>query len=136
MARRQLRPREAVEIWDRDDGHCYWCRDRIDLAAGFEIDHYMPVALGGTDDLWNLVISCRPCNRTKVDLHPRVAIFMFHWGVPKAVAIEMHHWELGGPDLDMIIPVPGAHAYVHPDDRREFLRGPRLPVDVEGFKDA
>ena len=35
-----------------------------------EIDHIMPIALGGTHDADNLQILCRPCNRSKGSKHP------------------------------------------------------------------
>lgn len=43
---------------------CVYCGDR---AEGEEasIDHVVPVAAGGTDDLPNLVLACRPCNYGK-----------------------------------------------------------------------
>jgi|SRR6478609_1463279 len=35
-----------------------------------EIDHIMPIALGGTSEDSNLQILCRPCNRSKGSKHP------------------------------------------------------------------
>ncbi len=35
-----------------------------------EIDHIMPIALGGTSEDTNLQILCRPCNRSKGSKHP------------------------------------------------------------------
>lgn len=39
---------------------CHWCG-----APATEVDHLVPVAAGGTDDLGNLVPSCQRCNRSK-----------------------------------------------------------------------
>lgn len=35
-----------------------------------EVDHYMPIALGGSSDESNLWVLCRPCNRSKGAKHP------------------------------------------------------------------
>ena len=32
-----------------------------------DIDHIIPQAKGGTDDLWNLRATCKHCNRSKQD---------------------------------------------------------------------
>ena len=59
--------REAV--YDKTNGHCYYCG--VVLVVGkkganqFQIDHMTPVRRGGTEDLDNLVPSCRACNCSK-----------------------------------------------------------------------
>lgn len=51
--------------------YCHWCGDRLawpDYAKGIArgpdmtIEHLMPKALGGGDDLSNLRLACRACN--------------------------------------------------------------------------
>lgn len=50
---------------------CYLCGNDIDYTLkspdpwSFEIDHIIPLTLGGTDDLDNLGPSHRQCNRNK-----------------------------------------------------------------------
>lgn len=41
---------------------CAYCGRRIET---MHVDHYFPVAKGGTDHWWNLVQSCQPCNSAK-----------------------------------------------------------------------
>lgn len=54
---------------------CYWSKTRMAVlrrdrkrcrlcgsSRGSEVDHIVPVALGGTGDLWNLRTLCRPCH--------------------------------------------------------------------------
>jgi 5-methylcytosine-specific restriction endonuclease McrA len=36
----------------------------------YEIDHVMPVSLGGANTIDNLQLLCRPCNRRKKNMHP------------------------------------------------------------------
>lgn len=45
-----------------NDGHrCVWCGSREDL----QVDHIMPVSLGGGSERSNLQTLCGPCNRRK-----------------------------------------------------------------------
>jgi hypothetical protein len=46
----------------RDRDTCRYCGD---IVGPFEIDHVVPVAMGGTNRRGNLVLACRPCNSRK-----------------------------------------------------------------------
>lgn len=48
------------QVFRRDGGLCRYCG-----APGEEIDHIVPVALGGSNRLDNLVLSCHDCNSRK-----------------------------------------------------------------------
>ena len=41
-----------------------------DIRAGYEIDHIMPIHLGGSNFIENIQLLCRPCNRSKWAKHP------------------------------------------------------------------
>jgi len=57
-----LRARLRVEAGDR----CGYCQTPRTLAYGpLEVDHIVPVAAGGSDDVDNLWLACRPCNQYK-----------------------------------------------------------------------
>ena len=45
-------------------GRCYYCKDEVEKKQA-TIDHVSPRASGGTEDLQNLVIACKPCNSKK-----------------------------------------------------------------------
>lgn len=49
----------------RDGGSCYICGQGQDAHDPWEIEHVKPKALGGTDDLGNLALAHRSCNRAK-----------------------------------------------------------------------
>lgn len=49
-------------ILERDGYCCAYCGQTEGL---FEVDHIVPVALGGGDDPENLICVCAPCNRSK-----------------------------------------------------------------------
>jgi 5-methylcytosine-specific restriction endonuclease McrA len=48
---------------------CAYCHVRI-TSKTKQIDHIMPLALGGTNNRCNLQMLCRPCNARKRDKHP------------------------------------------------------------------
>jgi 5-methylcytosine-specific restriction endonuclease McrA len=50
-------------------GRCAYCDRPTRLPVG-TVDHYMPEALGGTNEWANLRWSCFPCNNLKADRHP------------------------------------------------------------------
>ena len=52
-------------VWNKTDGHCYYCGDQLKPWETFSIDHVIPKSKGGTDELDNLVPSCRRCNSRK-----------------------------------------------------------------------
>lgn len=55
-------------IWAMTDGHCWYCGVKTNPFDDFCIDHVRPVALGGADELENLVPCCTRCNRDKSKL--------------------------------------------------------------------
>lgn len=52
------------EVFKRDKFKCQYC-GRMSPDVILEVDHIKPVAEGGTNDLLNLITSCRDCNRGK-----------------------------------------------------------------------
>ena len=61
--------RNAVRaiIWDKSDGHCWYCGKLMNPFSEFSVDHVIPVSSGGTETYNNLVPCCRNCNRSKND---------------------------------------------------------------------
>jgi hypothetical protein len=53
-----------LKVFQRDDFICKYCGTR-GTAETLAIDHMMPVVLGGTSELENLVTACLYCNRMK-----------------------------------------------------------------------
>ncbi|KIL35136.1 hypothetical protein SD71_16005 [Cohnella kolymensis] len=79
MARKSISNKTVKSIVERDgSANCTYCR-RFGASRLFtgskgkgawlwiehEIDHVIPLSRGGTDELPNLVITCRNCNRRK-----------------------------------------------------------------------
>lgn len=46
---------------------CYWCKKRIPDDTNKTIDHVIPLSTGGTNSPENLVLSCKPCNQSKIN---------------------------------------------------------------------
>jgi 5-methylcytosine-specific restriction endonuclease McrA len=52
----------------KQQGFCFYCGDPLDDT--YEVDHYVPIARGGSHDPLNIVIACKPCNRKKSSKDP------------------------------------------------------------------
>lgn len=52
--------RRLMEYWG---DACVYCGDPF---APLEIEHIVPKARGGSDDICNLTVSCQPCNNAKL----------------------------------------------------------------------
>lgn len=55
------------EIFAKSNGRCHYCAAPLLLDGVWHIEHMLPRALGGLDDLSNLVAACRDCNLAKSD---------------------------------------------------------------------
>jgi 5-methylcytosine-specific restriction endonuclease McrA len=56
-------------------GICAACNQKIEVGKAWDIDHILPLALGGTNATDNLQILCRSCHRSKTSHSdiPRIA---------------------------------------------------------------
>lgn len=52
------------EIYDRDLGRCYLCKQPVGLKE-FELDHLVPTSRAGDSSPENLAVSCMSCNRRR-----------------------------------------------------------------------
>ena len=52
------------QIWEKTDGHCHLCSERL-YTDEWRIDHLLPRAQGGSDEEWNLLPCCVFCNGMK-----------------------------------------------------------------------
>ncbi len=56
-------------IYDRIDGHCVLCGRKI-LFEDMTLDHIIPLAMNGPDEMENLQCTCELCNRAKASALP------------------------------------------------------------------
>lgn len=66
MERAAIRKSVRFEVFKRDSFTCQYCGEKAPDVV-LEVDHITPVADGGTNDILNLVTSCRECNAGKSD---------------------------------------------------------------------
>lgn len=55
--------KRRIVVFKRDKGMCRYCGASLD--SNYTVDHIVPKSKNGTDDLENLVLSCRSCNSRK-----------------------------------------------------------------------
>ena len=51
-------------IISRDGEECFYCHKPVSYAE-LEVDHFIPFALAGNDEIYNLVVACHRCNHSK-----------------------------------------------------------------------
>ena len=67
VTRRAIPKQMRNEIYRRDNYTCQFCKSACDR-KNLTIDHLIPLALGGLDDITNYVTCCSSCNGRKADL--------------------------------------------------------------------
>ena len=64
-----LKQRYGHALYHQSEGRCQLCGRRITFEDA-TMDHIIPKAMGGTNDISNLQISCFPCNHLKGSILP------------------------------------------------------------------
>ena len=54
-----------LSLFLKRKGICSDCNRKIEAGKAWDIDHILPLAMGGTNAPENLQILCRPCHRSK-----------------------------------------------------------------------
>ena len=60
---------ERKQVLSFTEGRCFYCMVFLN-SRYWEIDHLWPKKLKGVDDLFNLVASCKKCNKRKATQNP------------------------------------------------------------------
>lgn len=61
---------EKQYVYIREQGKCYFCGKEV-LLKKVSLDHYLPKSAGGPNDSFNLVLSCKQCNKLKKSTIPK-----------------------------------------------------------------
>ena len=78
-------------VIDRDGWECTYCDCDTSLEEnGYAIDHVLPLAQGGGNDIDNLTMCCRSCNSSKGD-----RILDDEWTPPNC---DFERWKRGEPN--------------------------------------
>lgn len=59
--------RRRRDIFAKSCGRCHYCSGMLVLDGQWHVEHMLPRALGGADEITNLVAACAPCNLAKSD---------------------------------------------------------------------
>ena len=59
--------RRRRDIFAKCCGRCHYCNATLVLDGPWHVEHMFPRALGGLDEIGNLVAACVPCNLNKRD---------------------------------------------------------------------
>lgn len=65
--RRKPVSKRRRDIFAKCRGSCHYCSTPLQLAGPWHVEHMLPRALGGLDEVGNLVAACVPCNLSKGD---------------------------------------------------------------------
>lgn len=65
--RKYFSKEEKYEVLEKSKGRCSHCGKKISVGSGFTMEHVVPIAQGGTNDIANLVALCKDCNAEKAD---------------------------------------------------------------------
>ena len=88
MKRRTIPPKIRLEMLFKADNRCQSCQAKIHPGQRWEIDHIIPLALGGPDSLENMQILCKICHRFKTNQRDITQI-------AKAKRLEIKHFGAG-----------------------------------------
>lgn len=64
MERKKISKAERRQVYEKYDGHCAYCGKKIKY-NDMQVDHKIPLRLGGADDMSNYMPACRSCNHYK-----------------------------------------------------------------------
>lgn len=59
-----LRGSQILSMLEQQKHRCWWCGKKI-KGNDYHVDHVIPIARGGTNDIGNLRIACPSCNLKK-----------------------------------------------------------------------
>lgn len=64
MNRKRINKEERQQVYEKYGGHCAYCGRKIEY-KDMQVDHMIPLRLGGADDMSNYMPACRMCNHYK-----------------------------------------------------------------------
>ena len=62
--RKRITKAERLQVFNKYGGYCAYCGKKIEY-KDMQVDHMVPLRLGGADDVKNYMPACRSCNHYK-----------------------------------------------------------------------
>jgi HNH endonuclease len=81
------------EVFHKFGGHCAYCGFQL-KKKGFHVDHVIPVAAGGVDDILNFFPACKHCNTLKNSFSLVQFRTMLENGPNKSMTIVLDRFEM------------------------------------------
>lgn len=112
-------------LYQRQSGTCFFCGKSLKMNT-LSVDHYLPKGAGGTNDVFNLVASCKTCNAEKHDEVPEdVEARHIEWFIQ---AYENHHLLTRS---NIIIPKDLLSTWIH-SVKKAYASGPYTVFEAPG----
>lgn len=88
------RPTTRLAVYLRDGMACAYCGQGVEDGAALSLDHIVPYALGGGNEVTNLVTCCMRCNssrgaRTVPQFAKAVAAYLDNGAQPRAIVAHV-----------------------------------------------
>lgn len=107
--------------------HCVYCGRGV----GMVVDHFVPAAQGGTDEVWNLVPACDRCNGSKRDHAPR------DWMKAVGVTFNRYAWLVNVTQPGRTAPFPRELHIPRLELNYSAMRANKAPKQpIQGVKGA
>jgi len=110
------------KLWEAQDGKCFICGEKIDLNVhNTQIDHVIPLKVGGKDDPSNFALTHATCNASKQDSDLRVARILSKFYKIQYRALKVNR----GPNLTDILNEYGGSQFslkVKFDEKRSIVK--------------
>ena len=70
MARKTISTKKRVALFNAKHGLCYLCGGKVSAGEAWEVEHRIPIAMGGADDETNWEVAHAKCHlyKTKEDV--------------------------------------------------------------------
>lgn len=78
-------------VYSNCNGKCKICGKQLSFKRS-TIDHIVPLYHGGTDDLKNLQIACKSCNKLKLNMMPQEFCVMLARMFVGSLSGTFRHW--------------------------------------------
>ena len=62
--RKRITKADRLQVFNKYSGRCAYCGREMEIKE-MQVDHMIPLRVGGADEMWNYMPACRRCNHYK-----------------------------------------------------------------------